>query len=303
MTFDLHQLNAFTTVVSTGSLGRAAAALNVTQPALSRTIQRLEYQVGAPLFERHSKGMQLTDIGTALLPHAVLLRQGSENAIEEINALRGLARGTIRVGAVGSIACLVLPTAIGRVLEKWPRLQVLIVEGIWDRLANALTTREIDLALGVTVPDTAEIVAIKDCRWEDCSHVIASASHPLRRKRRLQLADVMHERWALPPRGTGPYEQMAGMFAANGLGLPNIIVETRSVTALKSLVSNSGFLSWMSEPMYDTEKKARVIAALSIPGASARRGLTAFRRRAGILPNPAIKLLDELKCVGSTGSS
>jgi hypothetical protein len=54
--------------------------------------------------------------------------------------------------------------------------------------------------------------------------------------------------------------------------------------------------------MYDTEKKARVIAALPIPGASARRGLTAFRRRAGILPGPAVKLLDELRGVGSTGS-
>ena len=302
MTFDLHQLHAFSVVVSTGSLGRAADTLNVTQPALSRTIRRLESQVGAPLFERHSKGMRLTDIGTALLPHAVLLRQGAENAIEEVNALRGLARGTIRVGAVGSIASVVLPMAIDRVLEKWPQLQVAIVEGVWDRLANALTTFEIDLALGVALPDTAEIVAIADCRWEDCSHVVAATNHPLRRKRRLQLADVMDERWALPPRGTGPYEQMAGMFAANGLGIPNIVVETRSITALKSLVSNSGFLSWMSEPMYDTERKARVIAALPIPGASALRALTAFRRRAGILPGPAVKLLDELKSVGSTQS-
>ena len=76
MAFDLYQLNAFTTVVETGSLGRAALALNVTQPALSRTIKRLEEHVGAPLFERHSKGMQLTDIGRALLPHATLLQVG-----------------------------------------------------------------------------------------------------------------------------------------------------------------------------------------------------------------------------------
>jgi DNA-binding transcriptional LysR family regulator len=303
MTFDLRQLHAFTTVVSTGSLGRAAAALNVTQPALSRTIRRLEHQVGAPLFERHSKGMQLTHIGTALLPHAALLRQESENAIEEINALRGLARGTVRVGAVGSIACLVLPTAIGCMLEKWPRLQVLVVEGVWDRLAHALTTCEIDLALGVSGPDTSEIVAIGDCRWEDCSHIVAAAGHPLRKKRHLKLADVMHERWALPPRGTGPYDQMAQMFAANGLGLPDMVVETRSITVLKSLVSNSGFLSWMGEPMYDTERKARVIAALDIPGASATRALTAFRRRSGMLPGPAIKLLDELRYAGSTDRS
>ena len=95
MSFHLHQLHAFTTIVSSGSLGRAAALLNVTQPALSRTIKRLEEDVGASLFERHVKGMQLTDIGAALLPHAQLLLREAENAREEIDAMRGLAKGTI----------------------------------------------------------------------------------------------------------------------------------------------------------------------------------------------------------------
>lgn len=63
MPFNLQQLRAFVTIVEKGSLGRAADALHVTQPALSRTIHRLEQDVGAPLFERHSKGVQLTAIG------------------------------------------------------------------------------------------------------------------------------------------------------------------------------------------------------------------------------------------------
>ena len=88
MSYNLHQLHAFTTIVSSGSLGRAAALLNVTQPALSRTIKRLEEDVGASLFERHVKGMQLTDIGAALLPHAQLLLREAENAREEIDAMR-----------------------------------------------------------------------------------------------------------------------------------------------------------------------------------------------------------------------
>ena len=117
MPLDLKQLNAFLTIVATGSHGRAAETLHVTQPALSRTVRRLEEQIGAPLFERHATGMQITAIGTALLPHATLLQREAEQAVEEINALRGLSKGAIRVGAVGSIACLVLPQAIGAVLE------------------------------------------------------------------------------------------------------------------------------------------------------------------------------------------
>jgi len=295
MPYDLQHLHAFSTIVESGSLGRAAQTLNITQPALSRTIKRLEDQVGAALFERHSKGMHLTDIGQTLLPHATLLLRESARASEEIDAMRGLAKGTIRVGAVGSIACLTLPRAIEAVLARWPSLRVEVIEGVWDRLAEALIKHEVDLALGVALPDTEEIIAIKDCRWQDCSHVVAGLGHPLRARPGLRLDDVMHQRWTTSPRGTAPYDHMASVFAANGLGMPNIAVETRSVMVLKSLVAHSGFLSWMAEPMYEAESKASLIDALPLPGVVGTRVLTAFRRRIGILPRPAVKLLDELR--------
>jgi DNA-binding transcriptional LysR family regulator len=300
MAFDLQQLMAFNAIVSAGSLGRAADALHVTQPALSRTVRRLEDQAGAPLFERHSKGMQLTDIGRALQPHALLLQRESEHAEEHIQAMLGLAKGTIRVGAVGSIACLVLPLAIGSVCTKWPNLQVRIIEGVWDRLADALVSREIDLALGVDTEDTDEIVAVSDCRWADTSYVVAGQHHPLREKSPLRLSDTLTERWAILPRGTGPFEHMKKVFARHQLALPNVVVETRSVTALKSLIGRSGFLGWMPAPMYDAERRAGLIDALDIPGASDERTLTAFRRRAGMLPGPATKLLEALRALTAT---
>lgn len=300
MALDLQHLIAFNAIVATGSLGRAASTLNVTQPALSRTIRKLEEQVGAPLFERHSKGMQLTDVGRALLPHAALLQRESEHALEDIQAMLGLAKGTIRVGAIGSIACLVLPQGIGNTCEKWPRLQVQVIEGVWDRLADALISHEIDLALGVDTEDTDEIVAIKDCRWEDTSYVVAGKHHPLRNNPHLTLADTLQERWALLPKGTGPFEHMKQVFVREHVALPNIVVETRSVTVLKSLIGHSGFLGWMPEPVFDAERKAGLIDILDIPNTSDRRTLTAFRRRAGILPGPAVKLLEELRKLTAT---
>lgn len=299
MTFNLQQLQAFVAIVSSGSLGRAAETLHITQPALSRAIRRLEDQVGAPLFERHSRGMHLTAVGEALLPHAILLQRESEQAREEIDAMRGLARGTIRCGAVGSIASLVLPLAVSGVLQKWPNLKVEIIEGVWDRLADALVRRDIDLALSMAVPDTDEITAIGDCRWEDSSYVVAALDHPLRGRSGLTLADTLDQQWAIPPRGTGPFEHLQQVFAEQGLGLPNVVVETRSITVLKSLVARSGFLSWMAEPMYVTESKAGVFDTLALPGVVGRRTLTAFRRRYGILPSPAVKLLEQLRLLTS----
>ena len=295
MSFNLQQLNMVTTIVSCGSLGRAASALNMTQPALSRAIQRLEASVGAPLFERHTKGMHLTAMGAALLPHAISLQHDAAHAREEIDALRGLAKGVIKVGAVGSVASLVLPVAIGRVLDKWPNLRVEVIEGVWDRLAEGLLTHEIDLALSMTGLETDEISAISDCRWTDRSYVVAAMDHPLRKKRKLRLDDTLNERWALTPKGTGPYAHMKETFEANGVAFPEIAVQTRSVTVLKSLVARCGFVSWMAEPMYDMERSSGIFDALDIAGVNAQRTLTAFRRRQGILPAPALKLLDELR--------
>ncbi len=88
---------------------------------------------------------------------------------------------------------------------------------------------------------------------------------------------------------------MLQVFAGHGLGFPNVVDETRSITVLKSLVARSGFLSWMPEPMYVTENKAGVFDTLELPKVVGRRTLTGFRRRHGLLPSPAVKLLEQLR--------
>jgi hypothetical protein len=87
------------------------------------------------------------------------------------------------------------------------------------------------------------------------------------------------------------------LFQSQGLEPPQIAVETRSITVLKSLVTGAGFLCWMAAPMYETERRANVFDVLPVPGVQASRQLTAFRRRNGILPGPAAKLLDALRSI------
>jgi DNA-binding transcriptional LysR family regulator len=303
MTLDSRQVTAFIAVATHGSLGRAAEALHITQPALSRIIKRLEDGLGVALFERNAKGMRLSAFGEALLPRARLLQQESLRAMEEIQAMRGLSKGIIRVGAIGSIASSILPLAIQQVLARWPKLRIEVVEGVWDRLADALLLHEIDIALGTAMEDSDDICAIADCRWTDASHVVASAVHPLRGQARLSLADTIDQRWVIVPRGTAPYEDMRRLFEQHGLGLPNIVVETRSIVVLKSLVINAGFISWMPAPMYDVERRAGLVDALPIAGARAERTLSAFRRREGLLPAPAAKLIEELRKIAQAPGS
>lgn len=295
MSFDIKHLTAFISVAREGSLGRAAHALNITQPALSRTIRRLEDQVGAPLFERYTTGMVLTPAGQALLPHAESLQHEAELAIETINELRGLTRGTIRVGAVASVISQLLPMAIGRVLERWPRLQIEMVEGVGDLLSGALLRHEIDLVISTELPDHPEIQRFSELFWHDINTIVAGSSHRLRQQSRLRMVDIAQEKWVIPPRGTAPYKELHALFTEHQLPAPDIVVETRSITACKSLVAHAGFLSWMPIPMYSAEQQAGLVAPLEVEGSRQHRQIYVFHRRQGILPPPALKLLEALR--------
>lgn len=303
MTIHLRQISAFLAVVNSGSLGRAAAALNTTQPALSRTIKAMEEALGVPLFERHSTGMILTAYAQALRPHAELLQAESRNAVEEIDALRGLSKGTIRVGAVGSVVSFTLPLAIDRVLKRWPGLHVSIMEGVEDSLEHALLKREIDLAIAVSLEETEEISLIAESGWHDISNIVASTTHPLRQKPKLTMRDLQKERWVMPPRNTMPRNEMLQMFLSQGLEPPEVIVETRSINAIKPLVANADFLSYIPVPLYYMERGANIIDALPVPGGMVSRHFSIFRRRSGSLPLPALKLLEELRRVVEQGSA
>lgn len=293
--YDLSHLLAFKTIFEQGSLGRAADALGITQPALSRTIRRLEEQVGAPLFERHSKGMQPTDVGRTLLPHATLLLHQSDLAVEEIHAMRGLARGTVRVGTLASLAGRALSLAIADLLEKHPYLQVHVMEGTGDQLHLALCQYEVDIALGALVDDSEDVVSVKDCQWTDSAHVISAFDHDLQSKSDLRLQDLMDFQWVITPQGTPPYNDLKAALTLHELPMPRQLVQTRSIAMIKNLVVHSAFLSWCPQSMYETELKAHLIAEVPVAQGARRRTLTVFRRRHGTIPQPAIKLLEAIR--------
>src|SRR3954449_13567508 len=104
MALDPRQLRAFLAIVRCARLGLAAQSLHITQPALSRIVRRPEDQLDVQLFERRTTGMELTAFGQALLPHATVLSEEAALALEQIQSLRGLGHGTLRVGAIASVA-------------------------------------------------------------------------------------------------------------------------------------------------------------------------------------------------------
>lgn len=295
MTYNLQELRAFLAVIEDGSLGKAADKLGLTQPALSRIVKRLEASVGEPLFERHTGGMRLTAYGKALAPHAQLLCREEKIARDEINRMRGLAVGALRLGVTAGASALFIPKALGTFLERWPGIAVDVVEGIWDELATRLEAYQVDLVIAPEAPETARIAAARDCAWHESMNVIVGAGHPLQGGSPIAMQALLAERWCFVPERTEPRNRLVSLFRKGGLPPPAIAVSSPSIPLLKSLVAHSGFVSWLTRPMYAAELKAGLIRELQVEGLDHKRRFAAYHRREGILPAPALRFLDEIR--------
>jgi DNA-binding transcriptional LysR family regulator len=294
MALDPRQLRAFLTIVRSGSLGLAAETLHVTQPALSRIIRRLESQLGVQLFERRSTGMELTSFGQALLPHATVLSEEASLAIEQINSLRGLGHGTLRIGAIGSVAITVLPTVLERMLAQWPNLHVQITEAVEDVLEAALTSNTIDVAIGGTIPESDDIVEVGEQKFTDRYSVICSATHPLQRRGKVTLAELLEIPWVMPAAEAEPRRQFNALVSRLGLRAPRVAVETRSPSVIKAMVARTSYLGWLPEPLFASEQAAGSIKRLHVAEMETRRRFFVYRRRRTFMPPTVQKFLETL---------
>ncbi len=295
MILNLRELQAFKAIADCGSLGRAAEALNATQPALTRIVKRLEQQLGVALFERHTHGVSLTAYGRALEPYASLMLAESHSAVRELREMQGLQRGVVRVGAVASAVENFLPDAIDRLTRHRPGLQVHIVEGLSDELALQLAKGEIDLAIGFSMPQTDEVSLVSESEWQEGCHIVCAAGHPLLARGPLQLADLADQRWVLPPRKMGPHEEWLQLFWAQGLPAPAVAVEARSINAIRALVVRCGFLSWMPRLLLgEHQGLPRPIEILPVAAVTTMRSFAVYQRRHGSLSPASALLRDDL---------
>ncbi|HWK44959.1 MAG TPA: LysR family transcriptional regulator [Stellaceae bacterium] len=178
MALNLHLLRLFMAVARYGSFSRAAEALHLSQPAVSKGVRDFEAQVGSRLLERGGPGgVTLTEAGVLVARHATVLFAAERAAEEELAALRGLRRGTLSVGASTTVATYLLPPILGAFHNRYPDIELRLTSANTRAIADLLIARDLDIAL-VEGPVDDPAIHVTPWREEDMV-LIAGPRHPL----------------------------------------------------------------------------------------------------------------------------
>ena len=195
----LRDLEYFAELAVHGQVARAAAALGLSQPALSLSLRRLERSAGTRLVIRTPKGVELTAVGHALLTHVHRLRLAREDLQREALDLVEGRSGRLHVGTGGSLAESFLPQACAVLINETPKVILRATIGpTYDKLLPALRSGELDVVVNHVASVSSQGLFL-DSLWEDEFVVYASANHRLARRKSVALSDLVQERWASTP--------------------------------------------------------------------------------------------------------
>lgn len=295
----LHQLKHFLTVIERGSLGRAAKVLNISEPALSKSIRNLETELDAHLLDRGPRGMTPTIFGKALAARARHIRSETDLIIREFAELRGVARGVVRVGARPSFGTAYLPTAVARFHHKWPGVRAVVREGMMTNLVSELIHGELDfivVTLASTPPDES---LIQEPLMENPVGIVARQEHPLAKAVRPAAADLASFPWVRLLGSEPVRDRFRSLLVENDLNEVDVAVESESVRFLLSYICKTDAVGFFPLNMVKEMPKDQQLTILDIPTMQWRRQLGLLSQR-HTKPTPSARaLIGEIRTVCS----
>ena len=243
----------FLTTAEHLNITAAAKALNLTQPALTRSIKQLEVILGVTLFDRLPSGVALTWQGEILARRVKLMELEYHHALAEISALEKGMVGTLSIGAGPVWITTILPSVIAAFHAQYPKIKVNLNSGVIDTLVPALMNGDIELVCStLDFPSQAEIV--KEPLIKILHAVVARSSHPLLQSPTVTAEDLAHYPWLVLANDHVGTSRIGSYFVANGVEPPTIAVETTSIGLFK-ILGEGDFLAHFPEQMLpDAEK-------------------------------------------------
>jgi LysR family hydrogen peroxide-inducible transcriptional activator len=230
---EMHQLRYTVAVARAGNFSRAAEQCRVAQPSLSQQIQKLEDELGERLFDRLKTGVKLTPAGELFLQRAVRILEEAETARREMRDAHSLARGTLNIGVLPTIAPYFLPAIIARFSTEFPGIEVVVHEDTTARLLKLATGCEIDLAV-LSLPIADAAFETQTLFTEDLL-VALPPGHPFATKRTLRAVDLESERFILMKEGHCLGEQVLSFCSRREIN-PRVSCRSAQIETVQALV-------------------------------------------------------------------
>jgi DNA-binding transcriptional LysR family regulator len=273
------------------NVGKVAASMNITQPAVSKALSELERGLEIKLFERTARGMHPTIYGECLIRHARAVLADLTQARDELRGLMSGASGNVRIGALFTAVHSFLPPAVAMFKERSRDTSVLIREGTMDALLPDLWSGKLDLIVG-RLPSNRAGPGLKErTLLQEPVTLVARRNHPLASRRRVRWQDLKGLPWVLPPVDSllrGPIEQALDL---NGLVVPANRVETLSVQLLCSYLQLTNAVAFLGKDVARHYHAVNLIVMLplELPGLLRPLGV-AWSRERSLTPSAALMI-------------
>lgn len=256
-------LRQFMAIADRGSLRAAAAALGVSQPALTKNIRQLERDLGVTLFDRHARGMALTAFGEVLRRRAGLIDLEHRYALAEIEALRGGSSGVVRIGAGPVWSYRFLPAAIAELHRHYPSAQVQVQTSVTYLLYPALREGELDLCAGALddVPDDDDAI-VREELGRFRMTVFARAGHPLAGGAAPTPPQLASFPWVMFQGDLDLLQHLHDFFRREGLPPPAVAVDSRSFATGLAITGQGDYLLCLAGAL---EREARAYGLVRLP--------------------------------------
>ena len=282
---ELRQLEYFVAVVEEASFTKAARRLHVAQPGVSAQIRRLERELGQELLDRSGRTVQVTEVGSAVLPYARASLQAAAGVRLVVDEFTGLMRGHLAVGMVPSATGLVgLPRLLADFNRRHPAVEITVTEAGSEELIRSVQSGALDVAFAGLAAEPPHGIAAQVVVDERAVAVV-SKNDPLARRSTIQLEALAGRDLIVLPPGSGMRMRIDAAFAALGVK-PRVAFEAGDPQVLAQLASSALGVAIVPESVLRTH--AQDVHGLKIVNPALRGVLVLAWRTAGAT-NPAAR--------------
>jgi len=239
----LRDLHVLMTVARSGSMGKAANQLSVSQPAISKAIADMETALGVRLLDRNPRGVVPTIYARALLDRGLVAFDELKQGIEHLNFLANPSTGELRIGSTIAIATGFLPAVIDRLSRRNPRVVFHLSAGEAAMTYRSLEERSVDVVVAPIFAPRAVEHLRTEILYDEPLVVVAGAKSAWAKRRKIELAELTGAAWALPPLDSLYGSVVAEAFRASGLDVPPATIFTSVTAARNALLATGRFVS------------------------------------------------------------